>query len=76
MMKVVIMGIRGSYSHEAARSMLGNSIELLECRDFESVFHTARESGELAVVPVRNSIAGPIEMPSHLLAASGFEGPK
>ncbi|MEP7213618.1 MAG: prephenate dehydratase domain-containing protein [Acidobacteriota bacterium] len=72
MTRVAIQGIKGSYSEEAAIRLLGDAIDLVECPSFEAAFREAETNGMLAVIPVRNTIAGRIESTSLLLAKSNF----
>src|SRR5688572_13997850 len=68
MTRVAIQGIRGSYSEEAARRMMGPSVELIECADFASTFDELNsDAAVFAVVPLRNSIIGPIGAVTRLL---------
>jgi prephenate dehydratase len=72
MTRVAIQGIRGSYSEEAATSMFGGSVELVECPDFASTFREAESGDALVLVPVRNSIVGDIASTNSLLRSSGL----
>ncbi len=61
MKTIAIQGIAGSYSEEAARQF-HTSAELIECRDFASVFSMLENgTAEMAVVPVANRIIGEIQ---------------
>lgn len=67
---IAIQGTVGSYSHEAARRLVGGS-PILECSDFDSVFAAVLDGkADLAVVPVRNKIVGNIERPIELIRSS------
>jgi prephenate dehydratase len=72
MSKVAIQGIQGSYSEEAALTLLG-APELLECRDFTETFDSL-EAGraEYAVVPVENKIVGDIACTISFLRGDRF----
>ena len=72
MTRVAIQGICGSYSEEAARRLLGASVHFIECRDFAHAFRSAETAGTLAVIPVKNSIAGTIAVTDGMLKASGL----
>lgn len=73
MVLAAIQGIRGSYSEEAARSILGAGAEILECRDFNETFDAVANSrAEYAVVPVINKIVGTIEVPVRLMKTRGM----
>lgn len=72
MTTVAIQGIRGSYSEEAAFTLLGQA-DLLECYDFAETF-ASLEAGraEFAVVPVENKIVGDIGAAVSILRAGQF----
>jgi prephenate dehydratase len=65
-------GARGAFSEEAARAMLGPSVLLLPCRTLADVFD-ALVGGlvRMAVVPVTNSIVGPVPDSAQLMARHG-----
>lgn len=68
-MKVAFQGERGAFSEEAARKLLGRSVEVLACRSFDDVF-AAVKSGQAgcAIVPIENSLAGSVLRNYELLA--------
>jgi len=68
MTRVAIQGVTGSYSEEAVRAMLGEDATIVECHDFDATF-AAVDSGSVdnAVVPVENTIVGPISGAVELL---------
>lgn len=62
MKSVAIQGIKGSYSEQAARQMLGTAVDVVECRSFESAVDAVVNGiSDLAVIPVENKITGRIE---------------
>ncbi len=68
-MKVAIQGIKGSFHHQAARTLLGEEITLLECRTFRDVFGAVREGVvERGIVAIENSLHGSINPVYRLLA--------
>jgi prephenate dehydratase len=70
---VAIQGIRGSYSEDAARCLMGADAEIVECLDFAQAFDTvANARAEYAVVPVENKIVGEIVDVISLLRTSSF----
>lgn len=72
-MRVAIQGIRGSYSEEAAMQLC-RSAELVECRDFKSVFEMLERGGAgFAVVPVENKITGRIDEPAAKVEAGAYK---
>jgi len=72
MTSVAIQGIRGSYSEEAAFTLVGERAEIVECMTFEEMFDRLRDNAvELAVVPVENRIVGEIRSTTKLLQQSG-----
>ena len=67
---VAFQGERGAFSEEAARKLLGDSIEPLPCVTFDDVFDAvARGDATCAVVPIENSLAGSVIRNYELLAA-------
>lgn len=61
MTKVAIQGEGGSYSHEAAAARFGARVSILPCSTFPAVFAAlAAGRARRAVVPVENTIVGPI----------------
>ncbi len=72
MTTVAIQGIRGSYSEEAAMTLIAGA-ELLECEDFAETF-SSLEAGRAvyAVVPVKNKIVGDIEGTARFLREKHF----
>lgn len=70
MTTVAFQGERGAFSEEAARKLLGESIEVVACETFDDVFDTvARGEASCAVVPIENSLAGSVLRNYELLAA-------
>lgn len=62
MTMVAIQGEEGSYSHEAAVRWFGTGVEILACPSFSGVFDVlALGRADRAVVPVENTIVGPID---------------
>jgi len=58
---VAFQGARGAFSEEAARKLLGESVEVLPCERFEEVFRSLKEGRtEGAVVPIENTLAGSV----------------
>lgn len=61
MTKVAIQGEGGSYSHEAAMKWFGPGVDVLPCPTFPAVFAAlAAGRAQRAVVPIENTIIGPI----------------
>jgi len=72
MTRVAIQGIKGSYSEEAAFTLVGETAEIVECVTFEEMFDRLRTNAvEVAVVPVENRIVGAICSTTDLLKQSG-----
>ncbi len=67
-------GAPGAFSEEAARGAIGHDARLLPCATFDEVFD-ALEDGRVsrAVVPVENSLAGPVAPVVRLLAEREVE---
>jgi len=58
---VAFLGPEGSFSHEAARTTFGSSSEYLSCRKIGEIFSKVELGGaDLGVVPLENSLEGPI----------------
>lgn len=59
--RIAFQGERGAFSEEAARKLLGRSIEVIPCPRFEDVFRTLKEGRATgAVVPIENTLAGSV----------------
>lgn len=68
MTRVAIQGEEGSYSHEAAVGWFGTGVETLAYPSFSAVFDAvALGRADRAVVPVENTIVGPIVGTAELL---------
>ena len=73
MTRVAIQGVTGSYSDEAARSLFGDDVAIVECGSFDETFAAVRlGAANNAVVPVENKIVGEIREPVDLLNAGSF----
>ena len=58
---VAIQGEVGSFSHAAAVLLHGSSIRLVPCPEFDEIFHAvASGEAERGIVPIENSLAGPV----------------
>ena len=69
-MKVAIQGELGSFSHEAARRLLPGST-LVRCATSPEVFSRVRSGrASAAVIPIENSLAGPVTEHFDLLLES------
>lgn len=66
-MRVAILGPRGTFSEEAA-FLFGENPDILLCRDIEEIFgHVSSGSADYGIVPVENSLEGPVGMTYELL---------
>ncbi len=65
--EVAYQGEPGAFSERAARQVFGTAVKTRPCREFVDVFD-AVERGAVGVVPVENTIAGPIHPVLDLLA--------
>ena len=68
-MLAAFQGERGAFSEEAARKLLGATIEVLPCLRFEDVFRALdRNETQAAVIPIENTLHGSVyENYDHLL---------
>lgn len=58
---VAIQGEPGAFSHQAARQLFGEAVEILPCRTFTELFGAVVEGRAAAgAVPVENTLAGPV----------------
>ena len=65
--KVAIQGKKGSFHHIVAQRYFGNQLSLVTCETFDSsVRELLRNSADLAVMAIENSIAGSI-IPNYAL---------
>ena len=72
-MIIAIQGAPGSFSDGAARQLLGPDIDILSCTTFNELFAAvASGRAERGVVPVHNTIAGPVYDNAERTAASTF----
>lgn len=66
--RIAIQGAPGSFSHAAAQQLFGEDVELLPCRTFQEAFEAVRQGrARRAVMPVENSLAGPVVQSLDLL---------
>lgn len=71
---VAFQGERGAFSENAARKLLGGSIDVLPCRSFDDVFAAVRSGAALcAVIPIENTLAGSVLRNYELLGDAGLE---
>jgi chorismate mutase/prephenate dehydratase len=70
---IAYLGPEGTFTHEAALSVFGSSVEFLPSPDFESVFGEVENgNADYGVIPVENSIEGSVNLSLDLLAASSL----
>lgn len=66
--KVAFQGERGAFSEDAARQLLGPSVETIACRTFEEMFEAVSTSAaDAAAAPIENSLAGSVHKNYDLL---------
>jgi prephenate dehydratase len=72
-MIVAIQGAPGSFSEGAARLLVGPDADLISCESFDELFAAvASGQADRGVVPVHNTIAGPVYDNAERAAASTF----
>ena len=69
-MIVAIQGERESFSHAAARRLLGPGVEVLPCTTFDEVFAARAEA---AVIPIENTLFGSIPRNYELLGTTELQ---
>ena len=68
LIKVAFQGELGAYGEEALHLHFGENCEPVPCVTFRDVFETVkRKAVDYAVIPVENSIAGPVKEAQQLL---------
>lgn len=71
---VAFQGERGAFSENAARKLLGGSIDVLPCKSFDDVFAAVQSGAALcAVIPIENTLAGSVLRNYELLGDAGLE---
>jgi prephenate dehydratase len=66
--RCAFQGERGAFSEDAARQLLGSSVETVPCRSFEEMFEAVSTSAaDAAVAPIENSLAGSVHKNYDLL---------
>jgi prephenate dehydratase len=71
--RVAFQGEHGAFSEEAALRLLGACIRLVARPTLESLFLAIEEeAADALIVPVENSVAGPIELAQDLFVRSGL----
>jgi prephenate dehydratase len=66
--RVAFQGERGAFSEDAARQLLGSSVETVPCRGFEEMFEAvSTNAADAAVAPIENSLAGSVHKNYDLL---------
>jgi prephenate dehydratase len=69
--RVAFQGEHGAFSEEAAFKLLGPDIELVPRRTFAEVFRSMEEDAlDYAVVPIENTLIGPIQAAVNLLQSA------
>ena len=70
---IAYLGPEGTFTHEAAISIFGSSVDFVPVPDFESVFNEVEKgNADYGVIPVENSIEGSVNLSLDLLAASSL----
>ena len=64
---VAIQGTKGAFHYQAAEAYFGNAIEVVECRNFDTLVRTLLSgAADWGVMAIENSIAGAI-LPNYTL---------
>jgi prephenate dehydratase len=72
-LRVAFQGEHGAFSEEAALRLLGAGTRLVARSTFESLFQAIEEgAADGLMVPIENTVAGPIERAQDLCAKSGL----
>jgi prephenate dehydratase len=72
-MRVAFQGERGAFSEEAAIKLLGDEVSLVPLPSFEAAFSaTAQHKADYVLVPIENSLAGPVQRSLDLLVESAL----
>jgi len=72
--RVAFQGERGAFSEDAAHKLLGTEIQLVPRQTFQMLFQTLDEDlADYLVVPVENSLIGPIHPAVELLKQSSLD---
>lgn len=68
MESAAIQGVRGAFSHAAARAALGADVDVVETQTFDDLFEAVMSSRVSAgVVPLENTLAGAVQRTTDLL---------
>jgi prephenate dehydratase len=72
--RVAFQGERGAFSEEAARRILGDSIDPCPKREFDEMFEAViRDEADCAMVPMENTLAGSVIKNYDLVADNDLE---
>lgn len=73
-MRIGFQGKHGAFSEEAAIELLGDAIEVVPCKTFESLFKTIDEDKvDSILAPVENTLAGTVHRSYELLVESNLQ---
>ncbi len=73
-LKVAYMGPPSTFSHQAARSRFGGSVDYLSCETISDVFDSVeKQSADYGVVPVENSTEGAVTFTLDRLAETSLK---
>lgn len=66
--KIAFQGEHGAFSEDAARQLLGSTVETIPCRSFEEMFQAVSSGdADAAAAPIENSLAGSVHKNYDLL---------
>ncbi len=73
-LKIAFLGPEGTWSHQAALSRFGESVEMAPCGDFQAVFDAVeRGQANYGVIPIENSTDGSVSQAMDLLAMTDLQ---
>ena len=73
-LKIAYLGPEGTWTHQAAVSKFGSSVDYLPCESFADIFSSVENGrSSYALVPIENTIEGPVGQTLDLLAGTSLK---